>query len=84
MTNQLTAARPIYEIAREIRSDWRTIYFAAVPYLQAMADLDKMTDKFWADDAETVIRYFLANSSTWKGETARRIKAELNSMLKGK
>ena len=74
--------RSLHEIAREIRTDWRTIYFGAVPYLQAMADLDKMTDKYWADPASAVVRYFLANAGTWRGETARRIKAELNSMLK--
>jgi hypothetical protein len=27
------------------------------------------------------VRYFLANASSWRGETARRIKAELNAML---
>jgi hypothetical protein len=29
------------------------------------------------------VRYFLANATSWKGETARAIKAELKAMLKG-
>ena len=58
--------RAIKDIAKEIRSDWKKPYFGAVPYLEAM---------------ETVL-YFLANATTWRGETARRIKAELKSMCK--
>jgi hypothetical protein len=34
------------------------------------------------DGAETIVRYFLSNASTWRGEDAKRIKAELKSMLK--
>jgi hypothetical protein len=28
--------------------------------------------------------YILANANTWKGETARRIKKELNAMIKAR
>jgi len=31
-----------------------------------------------------IVRYFLSNATTWRGETARRIKAELKQMLKQK
>jgi hypothetical protein len=74
--------RPLYEIAREIRNDWKKVYFGAVPYLNAMQTLDSMSDKYDMDSARTIVAYFLANAMTWKGETARRIKAELNKMLK--
>ena len=36
-------SRPIHEIARDIRNDWPKVNYAAVPYLEAMADLDKIT-----------------------------------------
>jgi hypothetical protein len=76
--------RPIYEIAKEIRQDWKNVYFGAVPYLQAMESLNSITDKFYYDSGESVVAYFLANANSWRGETARRIKKELNDMLKGK
>ena len=75
--------RSLNTIAREIRSNWAKPYFGAVPYLDAMGSLDTMQDKFYYDDARSVVLYFLANAATWRGETARRIKAELNAMLKG-
>ena len=73
--------RPIYEIAREIKRDWKQIYFGAKPYLQAMQELDKVTDLYYADTAKSVVAYFLSNASTWRGETARRVKAELKAMI---
>ena len=76
--------RSIRVIAKDIRADWKNIYFGAVPYLEAMEELDKITDNYFADDARYVVMYFLANAGTWRGEVARRIKAELNLMLKTK
>lgn len=74
--------RPIYEIAKEIRKDWKNIYFGAVPYVDAMRELNQITDKYYLDSAKSVILYFLANASAWRGETAKRIKAELKAMAK--
>ena len=75
--------RPIYEIAQEIRKDWGAkMYFGAKPYVGAMLILKSIDDKYMCDDAKTIIRYFLANASSWRGETARRIKKELNAMVK--
>ena len=77
-----TATRSIATIAADIRKDWKKVYFGAVPYLDAMGSLDKITDSYFYDSAESVVLYFLSNASTWKGDTARRIKAELNTLLK--
>lgn len=74
--------RPIREIAHDIRSDWTRPYFGAVPYLDAMDVLDDITGTYFYDDAKSVVLYFLANATSWRGETARRIKAELNAMCK--
>ena len=74
--------RTIREIAREIRKYWESPYFGAVPYLQAMHSLEGIDDAYGADSARSVVAYFLANAKTWRGEDARRIKAELNAMLK--
>lgn len=76
-----TQTRPLYKVAQEIKSDWKNPYFGAVPYLNAMTALDSITDNYYFDSADFIVRYFLANASTWRGETAKRIKAELKAML---
>lgn len=76
-----TLNRPIYRIAEEITKDWKHPYFGAVPYLYAMRALDKLTDYYGQDSARSIIAYFLGNAQTWRGETARRIKKELNEVL---
>jgi hypothetical protein len=76
------ATRPIYEIAAEIRSDWKKVWFGAVPYLEAMESLDSVEDYFFCDSAQTIIVYFLGNANAWRGETARRVKKELHEMIK--
>ena len=74
-------SRPLHEIAREIRRDWGAkINYAAKPYLEAMGCLDSIRDNYYDDSARSVVAYFLANASTWRGETAKRIKAELKAM----
>ncbi len=74
--------RPLYEIARDIRAHWQNVWFGAVPYLEAMETLNSIHDDYYADSAESVVLYFLGNAQTWKGEDARRIKAELKALLK--
>lgn len=74
--------RPLHVIAREIKSDWKKMYFGAVPYVDAMMELDSITDTYYFDDAKSIVLYFLANASSWRGDTAKRIKAELKTMCK--
>jgi hypothetical protein len=75
--------RTLDVIARDISRDWTKPYFGAVPYLDAMHSLQSIRDRYYFDDAESIVRYFLANANSWKGETARAIKAELKTLLKG-
>lgn len=78
----MSNTRPLYEIAAEISENWgNKVYFGAVPYLGAMAHLSSVNDAHGYDSGDSVVRYFLANASTWRGETARRIKAELKGLL---
>ena len=74
--------RPIHEIAREILQDWKPVNYAAKPYLEAMLQLDKVTDDYGQDPGSMVIAYFLGNARTWKGEKAKVIKKELQDMIK--
>ena len=73
--------RPLYTIAAEIRRDWVKPNYAAVPYLEAMLSLNDLSDSYGCDSADMIVRYFLSNAGSWRGEAARRIKAELRSML---
>ena len=86
------SARALHEIARDIRRDWRkvdksgynapNIWYGAVPYLDAMGNLESVKDKFGCDNARSIVLYFLANASAWRGPVARTIKAELKAILK--
>lgn len=76
-----TETRTLAAIARDIRAHWAKPYFGAVPYLQALGALGGLDDQYGLDDARSIARYFLANAGTWRGDDARRIKAELKAML---
>ena len=73
--------RNLSAIARDIRSDWTKPNYAAMPYLLAMQSINTIDCQYGADSARTVVRYFLANASAWRGDKARAIKAELKGML---
>jgi len=74
--------RPISLIAQEIASDWKKVYFGAVPYLQSMSTINSIDDRYGLDSARSIVNYFLCNASTWRGQKAREIKKELKELLK--
>ena len=74
--------RTLREIAGEIRKYWESPYFGAVPYIRAMQTLDDINQPYGYDSGESIVRYFLSNATTWRGDTARRVKAELKGMLR--
>ena len=76
------SARPLYEIAKEIKKDWVKPNYAAKPYIDAMQCLTSVNDSYGWDNGKSIVLYFLCNANTWKGETAKRIKAELKSLTK--
>jgi hypothetical protein len=82
--------RPLSEIARDITKHWvdrnnrPCVYFGAVPYLAAMRNCDDISASYGCDSAASIVNYFLSNAATWRGEHARRIKAELKQLVKGR
>ncbi len=76
-----TAERPLNVIAADIRQNWPNVYFGAKPYLEAMETMRSPDQNYIADTGTSVVLYFLANAQTWRGEHARRIKAELKGMM---
>ena len=75
--------RPLSAIAVEISRSWPRVSFNAQPYLDAMMELDTLDDQYGADDAASIVLYFLSNAGGWRGPEARRIKAELKAMIAG-
>ena len=78
--NETNETRPLYEIAAEIKADWKKVNFAAKPYLDAMSTLTSVNDNYCFDSGRSIVLYFLSNAGTWKGETAKRVKAELKKI----
>jgi hypothetical protein len=76
------AKRRLSEVGNEIASLWTKPFFGAVPYIRAMRQLSGVAGFYGSESAHSIILYFLSNAATWRGADARRIKAELNSMLK--
>lgn len=72
--------RALFEIAEDIRRTWKNPHYAAKPYLDAMGGLLSIDDNFGLDDAKSIVLYFLSNAGGWRGDDARRIKAELKSV----
>lgn len=74
-------SRTIREVAREIVVHWDKPNFAAKPYLDAMLQIDgDCSAQYYADSAQSIVLYFLANASSFRGEDAKRLKAELKKM----
>lgn len=73
--------RPLYDIATDISRSWRRVSFPAQLYLDAMMELDTLDDQYGADDAASIVLYFLSNAGGWRGPQAQRIKSELRAML---
>lgn len=91
MTNQnqtqpRTQPRTLDTIAREIARDpaYSACRWCAEPYRSAMASLTSLSESYGSDTARSIVLYFLSNTANWRGETARRIKAELRAMLEVK
>jgi len=75
-------------LASVIETNWGAqgngVNFAARPYLDALASLDTIRDNYGADSGKSIVAYFLSNAGTWKGPTAKVVKAELNARLRAK
>jgi hypothetical protein len=76
--------RPLHEIAAEtlacesLTGNART-YAAA--YLVPMLSIGSIADNYGQDSGRSIVAYALSNLSAWRGDDARRIKAELKAHL---
>jgi hypothetical protein len=79
MTSQVIT---VSEIAYAIAKDWKNISPYAKDYLDAMKEIRDIEGAYYADSAKSVVLYFLANASTYRGDNARAYKALLKGMVK--
>lgn len=69
------------QLASEIRKGWKKVNYAAEPYLSVMSRLDSIKDNYGYDTGKSIVLYFLSNATSWRGQTARAIKAELKDRI---
>lgn len=81
-TNPAKVQRDLSDIAANIEANWPKVNYAARPYLDAMYSLKSIHDTYGCDSAESIVRYFLSNASSFKGEAAKTLKTELKQLLK--
>lgn len=75
--------RPLYDLAGIIESEIREQpwYYYAKPYVEALYSLGTTADNYGADTGKSIVLYALSNLSSWRGETAKAVKAELKLHL---
>lgn len=72
----------VAQLARLIAADWKNPYFGAKPYIVAMGNILLDNQMYGAESARDICLYFLVNASTWRGATAKAVKAELKRRFK--
>ena len=70
------------QLAAEIKKDWKNVHYTAKPYLDAMLQLENVNQNYGLDSGKSMVIYFLSNATSWRGEVARQIKAELKERIK--
>jgi hypothetical protein len=82
VNNMIPKPGTLSYIADQIEADWVKPYFGAVPYINAMKELETIDDNFGSDTAREIVTRFLVNADRWRGDVAKKIKAELRQMIK--
>lgn len=76
--------KSIGQIASAIQKHWKSVNYAAKPYLDAMHGMEKIDDDYGHDSGRSIVNYFLSNANQFKGPEAKAIKAELKRRLKSR
>ena len=69
-------------IISDLKTQGKSIPSAAAPYLLAMRTMGSINENYGADSGASIVAYLLSNLASYKGETAKAIKAELKSRMK--
>lgn len=69
-------------IISDLKTQGKSVPSAAEPYLRAMRTMGSINENYGMDTGASIVSYLLSNLASYKGETAKIIKAELRSRLK--
>ena len=69
-------------ISRDFRSQGKEVPYNLVPYLDALRQMDSADDVYGVESGKSIIAYALSNMASYKGPTARAVKAELKRRMK--
>lgn len=73
--------RPLSAIVQEIRADWPEPHRTAKLYIDVMGEMQSIGDWYGLEPGDMVVAHFLGNARSWRGATAKRIKAELYEQI---
>lgn len=78
----MSETRALSVIAEDIRTNWPKLSPYAKPFVDAMAELENISSDYGCESGKDMVLYFLANAQSWRGNDARRVKAELKALIK--
>ena len=79
--------RKLHEIGAEIahlfvvKKPSESTLAYSMPYVSAISQMEYVEDMYGQDTGRSVVLYLLGNLQGWRGDDARRIKAELKARL---
>lgn len=68
-------------ISRDLQSQGKEVPYNLVPYLDALRQMDSADDVYGVESGKSIIAYALSNMTSYKGPTARAVKAELKRRM---
>jgi hypothetical protein len=76
--------KTLSQLSSIVYQDWKKVNFAAAPYLSAFSMFHTLDlgEQVGYDSAKSVVLYFLSNSGSWRGDTAKIVKTELKRRLR--
>ncbi len=74
--------KSLSQYANEILSDWPNPPEHVRERLIALQSVDQITGYYDLDTVKSIVLYVLAGMGGWRGETAKKIKKELNDICK--
>jgi hypothetical protein len=79
--------KPLNQLAAEILVDWKespstALYrIKGLPYIEAMLSMKTCEDRYGLEYGDMIVAHALNCLHQWRGETARKVKLELNEHL---
>jgi hypothetical protein len=68
-------------ISKNKGKNWKAVFWSCHPQIEAMLALQTTSDKYFFDDATSIICSALANMGTYRGSNAKNYKNELRAMV---